>query len=290
MFHVMRRTLCVIVCGEFYTFFFSCRILFYMTEPATNTLISASQLCLHLGGRAVLDHVDVRVSAGEIVTLVGPNGSGKTSLLRVLLGLQPVDSGSIQRRPGLRVGYMPQRLQVEPVLPLSVKRFLLLAGQITDNELHIACQRSGIEKLLQKPLQGISGGELQRVLLARTLLRKPDLLVLDEPAQGVDINGQQQLYQLIAEIRTELGCGVLMVSHDLHLVMAATDHVLCLNTHICCTGHPEAVSRHPEYLKLFGGALEGMAVYTHHHDHSHDLHGDVVQDNHHNCGHDHDHG
>jgi len=261
-----------------------------MTEPVPNTLISASQLCLHLGGRAVLDHVDVRVSAGEIVTLVGPNGSGKTSLLRVLLGLQPADSGSIQRRLGLRVGYMPQRLQVDTVLPLTVKRFLLLAGQISGNELQVACQRSGIEKLLQKPLQGISGGELQRVLLARTLLRKPDLLVLDEPAQGVDINGQQQLYQLIAEIRTELGCGVLMVSHDLHLVMAATDHVLCLNTHICCTGHPEAVSRHPEYLKLFGGALEGMAVYTHHHDHSHDLHGDVVQDNHHNCGHDHDHG
>ena len=261
-----------------------------MAEPATNLLISASQLCLHLAGRAVLDHVDVQVSAGEIVTLVGPNGSGKTSLIRVMLGLQAADSGSIQRRPGLRVGYMPQRLHVDMVLPLTVKRFLLLAGNVSDNELDIACQRSGIDPLLQKPLQAVSGGEFQLVLLARALLRKPDLLVLDEPAQGVDINGQQQLYQLIADIRTELGCGVLMVSHDLHLVMAATDHVLCLNTHICCTGHPSAVSRHPEYLKLFGGALEGMAVYTHHHDHTHDLHGDVVHEDHKDCGHDHDHG
>ncbi|HEX5635591.1 MAG TPA: zinc ABC transporter ATP-binding protein ZnuC [Gammaproteobacteria bacterium] len=261
-----------------------------MAEPATNPLISASKLCLHLAGRAVLDNVDVQVRAGEIVTLVGPNGSGKTSLIRVLLGLQAADSGSIQRQPGLKVGYMPQRLHVDRVLPLTVQRFLLLAGNVTDDALLRACQRSGIEPLLQKPLQAVSGGEFQRVLLARALLRKPDLLVLDEPAQGVDINGQQQLYKLIAEIRTELGCGVLMVSHDLHLVMAATDHVLCLNTHICCTGHPSAVSRHPEYLKLFGGSLEGLAVYTHHHDHTHDLHGDVVQEEHHHCGHDHDHG
>ena len=261
-----------------------------MSDASGNVLISATQLNLHLGGRAVLDQVGVQVRAGEIVTLVGPNGSGKTSLIRVLLGLQSVDSGNIQRRPGLRVGYMPQRLHVDAELPLSVKRFLSMAGHVIDAELRIACQRCGIEQLLQKPLQAISGGEFQRVLLARALLRKPDLLVLDEPAQGVDINGQTQLYQLIADIRTELGCGVLMVSHDLHLVMAATDHVLCLNTHICCTGHPEAVSRHPEYLKLFGGALAGMAVYTHHHDHTHDLHGDVVSEHdHQDCGHKHDH-
>jgi zinc transport system ATP-binding protein len=264
---------------------------FIMSDTADNILITATQLNLHLGGRAVLEQVDVQVHAGEILTLVGPNGSGKTSLIRALLGLQSVDSGHIHRRPGLRVGYMPQRLHVGAELPLTVKRFLSLAGAITDVELKTACQRSGIELLLQKPLQAISGGEFQRVLLARALLRKPDLLVLDEPAQGVDINGQTELYQLIAEIRTELGCGVLMVSHDLHLVMAATDHVLCLNTHICCTGHPEAVSRHPEYLKLFGGALEGMAVYTHHHDHTHDLHGDVVPEHEHgeHCGHKHDH-
>ena len=261
-----------------------------MSDASGNVLISATQLNLHLGGRAVLDQVGVQVRAGEIVTLVGPNGSGKTSLIRVLLGLQSVDSGNIQRRPGLRVGYMPQRLHVDVELPLSVKRFLSMAGHVADAELRIACQRCGIEQLLQKPLQAISGGEFQRVLLARALLRKPDLLVLDEPAQGVDINGQTQLYQLIADIRTELGCGVLMVSHDLHLVMAATDHVLCLNTHICCTGHPEDVSRHPEYLKLFGGALAGMAVYTHRHDHTHDLHGDVVPEHdHQDCGHKHDH-
>ena len=260
-----------------------------MSDTTKQILIAATQLNLQLGGRAVLEQVDVQVRAGEIVTLVGPNGSGKTSLIRVLLGLLPVDSGTIQRRPGLRIGYMPQRLHIDAELPLTVKRFLSLAGNVANAALDIACQRCGIEHLLRKPLQSISGGEFQRVLLARALLRKPDLLVLDEPAQGVDINGQTQLYQLIAEIRTELGCGVLMVSHDLHLVMAATDHVLCLNTHICCTGHPEAVSRHPEYLKLFGGALEGMAVYTHRHDHTHDLHGDVVHEHGPDCGHKHDH-
>ena len=255
----------------------------------SDVLIAATQLNLSLAGRAVLDQVDVQVRAGEIVTLVGPNGSGKTSLIRVLLGLQTADSGSVQRRPRLRVGYMPQRLVVDEVLPLTVKRFLALVGECNSSNVVNACQRCGIEHLLYSPVQQISGGEFQRVLLARALLRKPDLLVLDEPAQGVDINGQQQLYKLIADIRTELNCGVLMVSHDLHLVMAQTDHVLCLNTHICCTGHPEAVSRHPEYLKLFGGALEGMAVYAHHHDHTHDLHGDVVHEHGPNCGHHHDH-
>jgi zinc transport system ATP-binding protein len=253
----------------------------------TDTLLRAEKICLQLGGRTVLDRVDVQVRAGEIVTLVGPNGSGKTTLLRVLLGLHSRDSGTVTRRTGLRIGYMPQRLQVEESLPITVMRFLHLAGKVSVEAVHAASRRTGIENILHSPLQTVSGGEFQRVLLARALLRKPDLLILDEPAQGVDINGQQQLYTLIADIRNELGCGVLMVSHDLHLVMAATDHVLCLNTHICCTGHPEAVSRHPEYLKLFGGALEGMAVYTHHHDHSHDLHGNVIQQHSHNCGHDH---
>lgn len=252
----------------------------------TDTLIRAEKISLHLGGRAVLDRVDVQVRPGEIVTLVGPNGSGKTTLLRVLLGLRASDSGTVTRRTGLRIGYMPQRLHVDDTLPITVLRFLQLADKSAMDDVHVASRRTGVENILQHPLQAVSGGEFQRVLLARALLRKPDLMVLDEPAQGVDINGQQALYQLIADIRNELGCGVLMVSHDLHLVMAATDHVLCLNTHICCTGHPEAVSRHPEYLKLFGGALDGLAVYTHHHDHSHDLHGNVIAE-HHNCGHDH---
>ncbi len=259
-----------------------------MGQPADNSnspqnLIKAHGVSLQIAGRHILDNVDLEVNRGEIVTLIGPNGSGKTTLVRLLLGLQQISTGKLERKSGLRIGYMPQKLHIDMVLPLTVKRFLSLAARITEKELHEAVSRVGVASLIEKPIQNISGGEFQRVLLARALLRKPDLLVLDEPAQGVDINGQQQLYKLIAEIRDEYGCGVLMVSHDLHLVMEATDHVLCLNTHICCTGRPEAVSQHPEYLKLFGSSLEGLAVYTHHHDHTHDLHGDVVDHE----GHDH---
>ncbi|MFW2374601.1 MAG: zinc ABC transporter ATP-binding protein ZnuC [Gammaproteobacteria bacterium] len=241
-------------------------------------LIEATGISLQLSGRQVLDHVDIRVKSGEIVTLIGPNGSGKTTFVRLLLGILQADQGVLYTRPGLRVGYMPQRLQVDNVLPLTVRRFIQMAGGVERAQLQTVVEQVGVQSLLDSPIQSVSGGEMQRVLLARALLRQPDILVLDEPAQGVDINGQQQLYQLIADIRDQYGCGVLMISHDLHLVMEATDHVLCLNTHICCTGHPEAVSKHPEYLKLFGSSLEGIAVYTHHHDHSHDLHGDVVDD------------
>jgi zinc transport system ATP-binding protein len=250
-----------------------------------NILIKSQNLCLKIAERQILDAVSIEVKSGEIVTLVGPNGSGKSSLVRLLLKLNKPDVGSVDHRAGLRIGYMPQKIHIDPVLPLSVKRFLQLVGKVTSEQIIQVAEQVEVVSLLDYPVQNISGGEFQRVLLARALLRKPDLLVLDEPAQGVDINGQQQLYQLIASIRDQMGCGVLMVSHDLHLVMAATDQVLCLNTHICCQGHPEAVSQHPEYLKLFGSSLDGLAVYTHNHDHTHDLHGDVVD--HKGCDHNH---
>ncbi|MDH5473906.1 MAG: zinc ABC transporter ATP-binding protein ZnuC [Gammaproteobacteria bacterium] len=246
-------------------------------------LIKIQGVSLQIAGRQILDNIDLEVGKGEIVTLIGPNGSGKTSLVRLLLGLHQPDQGRIQRCSRLRIGYMPQKLIVDNVLPLTVEGFLKLIPQVKSPAFNKVLKQVEIESLLQKPIQNISGGEFQRVLLARALLRKPDLLVLDEPAQGVDINGQQKLYQLISAIRDEYGCGVIMVSHDLNLVMASTDRVLCLNTHICCTGHPEAVTQHPEYLKLFGSAMDGFAVYTHSHDHTHDLHGDVVCDE----GHDH---
>jgi len=254
-------------------------------NDSQNILIKAHNLCLSIAGRQILDGVSLEVKPAEIVTLVGPNGSGKSSLLRLLLRLSQPDAGSVEHKIGLRTGYMPQKIHIDPVLPLSVKRFLQLAGDITPHQINQVAEQVGVISLLDHPVQNISGGEFQRVLLGRALLRKPDLLVLDEPAQGVDINGQQQFYQLISSIRDQLGCGVLMVSHDLHLVMAATDQVLCLNTHICCQGHPEDVSKHPEYLKLFGSSLEGLAVYTHHHDHSHDLHGDVIDQK--SCDHNH---
>jgi len=253
-------------------------------DNSDDFLLKVSGVSLQIAGRQILDNIDLSVGKGEILTLIGPNGSGKTSLVRLLLGLLQADQGSILRRPRLRIGYMPQNLIVDNALPLSVEGFLKLIPQVKSQDFKKVSQQVEIENLLQNPVQNISGGEFQRVLLARALLHKPDLLVLDEPAQGVDINGQQKLYQLISSIRDEYGCGVIMVSHDLNLVMASTDRVLCLNTHICCTGHPEAVTQHPEYLKLFGSSMDGFAVYTHSHDHSHDLHGDVV------CDQDHEHG
>ncbi|HEX6101804.1 MAG TPA: zinc ABC transporter ATP-binding protein ZnuC [Alphaproteobacteria bacterium] len=239
-------------------------------------LIAAEGVSLTLDGRPVLERVDLTVHAGEIVTLIGPNGAGKTSLVRVLLGLVRPDEGRILRRPKLKIGYVPQQVDRDPVLPLEADRFLALAGPTTRTRRQAALEEVGAAHVARQPFHSLSGGELQRVLLARALLRDPDLLVLDEPVRGVDVGGQIALYDLIDGIRKRRGCGVLMVSHDLHLVMAATDQVVCLNTHICCAGHPETVTRHPEYRALFGSAAERLAVYVHHHDHAHALAGEVL--------------
>ena len=239
-------------------------------------LISVNGVSVAFNGRRVLTGIDLKVHAGEIVTLIGPNGAGKSTLLRVVLGLASADAGTVQCRAGLRIGYMPQRLVVDANLPLTVRRFLTLT--IGGNRrIEETVGELSIGHLLDTPMQALSGGENQRVLLAKALLREPELLVLDEPVQGVDIAGQSELYALIAGIRDRLGCGVLMVSHDLHLVMASTDTVLCINGHLCCSGRPESITRHPAYLELFGSGIEAnLAVYTHQHDHQHDLHGDVV--------------
>lgn len=244
-------------------------------------LLQAQSIALQLGGQSILQDVDLSLEAGRITTLIGPNGAGKTSLVRVVLGLQAPSAGQLWRKPGLRIGYMPQKLHLEPSLPLTAQRFLQL-GQANAADVKTAVALTGVKTLLSKPMQSLSGGEVQRILLTRALAREPELLVLDEPVQGVDMNGQIALYQLINRIRHERGCAVLMVSHDLHLVMANTDTVVCLNQHVCCHGHPESVTNHPAYLDLFGAkAAQNLAIYTHHHDHRHDLHGDVVCDHSH---------
>ena len=252
-----------------------------------NILLTAKNLGLKLQGKTILSEVNLSLRESEIVTLIGPNGAGKTSLIRILLGLAAATEGEVFRRDDLSIGYVPQRTSINTVLPLRVQDFLKLGARYKDEEIAQVLDEVGVSHILNSAIQKISGGELQRVLLARALLKKPNVLVLDEPAQGVDIIGQQALYKMITAIRDQHACGVLMVSHDLHLVMAATDQVVCLNTHVCCTGHPDDISEHPEYLKLFGDALDGMAVYSHHHDHEHELDGAIVCSHHKECGHRH---
>lgn len=238
-------------------------------------LLAANGLTILKDGRRILDSVDLEIAAGEILTIVGPNGCGKTTLVRALLGLERLSAGQVRRQDGLRVGYVPQRLHVDPILPLTVRRLMTLTRRAPLAAVRDALADVSAEGLLDAQVSGLSGGELQRVLLARTLLGKPDLLVLDEPTQGVDYTGEIELYQLIADLRRRLGCAVLMISHDLHVVMAATDRVLCLHHHVCCQGQPQAVARHPAYRRLFGDAAAEIAVYSHdHHDHHHHDHHD----------------
>lgn len=249
-----------------------------MSSTASDTpLIKATNISVIRSGRTLLKQADLSLQAGKIVTLIGPNGAGKTTLVRSVLGLCKISIGEIHRKPGLRIGYMPQKLHIDPSLPLTVNRFLALSGA-KQTLIADALEQTAALHLQTLPLQTLSGGETQRVLLARALLNNPDLLVLDEPVQGVDVTGQATLYALINELRKQRNCGVLLVSHDLHLVMANTDTVVCLNQHVCCHGHPEEVTTNPEFLALFGDKTQAaVALYTHHHDHEHNDHGDIIE-------------
>lgn len=235
-------------------------------------LVDVQEVGLKIQQKQILRDINFKVQRGEIVTLIGPNGAGKTALLKIILGLYKPTTGKVVLAPDLRIGYMPQILTVESLMPLNVGRFLLLSPRANIAKRDAMVAELRIEHILSSPIQTISGGELQRVLLARALLNDPDLLVLDEPAHGIDINGQAVLYQLISNMRSKLNCSILMVSHDLHLVIAGTDQVVCLNQHICCSGHPATVMQNPEFIALFGAKVAAeLAVYTHHHDHQHDL-------------------
>lgn len=236
------------------------------------SLISTQGLTLKFGAKVVLDSVDLHIDKGEIVTLVGPNGSGKTTLLRALIGAIP-SHGKISRAANLKIGYVPQKLLLDPSLPLSVKRFLNLPKRHPFAQVAAALETGGAGHLAESAMADLSGGQLQRVLLARALLNKPDLLILDEATQGLDQPGAATFYQQIEDVRARLGCAVLMVSHDLHVVMAASDRVVCLNGHVCCQGTPAIVASAPEYRALFGTGTGGaFALYRHEHSHSHDDH------------------
>jgi len=234
-------------------------------------LIETKGLAVRLGGSTVLHDVSLSIDRGEIVTIVGPNGSGKSTLLRALIGAVRPSGGEVRHADGLRIGYVPQRLHIDPTLPMTVTRFLNLPRRHPGTDVATALDRAGLPDLRTRQMTDLSGGQFQRVLLARALLERPDLLILDEATQGLDQPGSAAFYARIAEVRRELGCAVLMVSHELHVVMSASDRVICLNGHVCCEGKPEVVAQADEYRALFGSGTQGaLALYRHDHNHTHD--------------------
>jgi len=233
-------------------------------------LVALRNVGLRRSGRWLVRGVELSIRKGELVTLIGPNGSGKSTTAKLALGVLKPDEGEVVRERDFKVGYVPQKLSIDWTMPLTVDRLMTLTAKLTKAEIEAALEAVGIGHLIRAEVQHLSGGEFQRALLARAIARKPDLLVLDEPVQGVDFAGEIALYDLIGDIRRKTGCGVLLISHDLHMVMAETDTVICLNGHVCCRGTPDVVSQSPEYQKLFGAAAaRTLALYSHRHDHTH---------------------
>jgi zinc transport system ATP-binding protein len=219
--------------------------------------------------------ISLEVSQGQIVTLIGPNGSGKTTTAKMILNIMSADEGQITRNTN-KMAYVPQKINIDWTMPLRVIDFMKITNNLNNNQVLESLTTTGVDKLLYNQIHNLSGGEFQRVLIARAIAKKPDLLVLDEPVQGVDYNGEIALYNLIKKISVNLNCGILLISHDMHFVMSTTDHVVCLNGHICCSGAPSSIVKNPEYIKLFGEHnSETLSYYQHHHDHSHDNDGSV---------------
>jgi len=243
-----------------------------------NALISAENLSVYRNNSAILDNVSLDVAPADFLTIIGPNGAGKTTLLRCLAGVIRPDQGAIHRQTGLRTSYIPQRMTAEASLPMDVKSFLKLNTAADGNEVEDAAEETDISALLHRSIHVLSGGEWQRVLLARSLINKPDLIILDEPAQNLDLSGQLKFYEHLSRIHNERKIALVMVSHDLHMVLASTRKVVCLYHHVCCSGEPTAVTKDPEFIQLFGQDMARMmAVYQHDHDHDHH------HDDHQNC-------
>ncbi len=235
------------------------------------SLITAKGLSVRYGANTVLHNVGLTVEPGEIVTIVGPNGSGKTSLLKTIIGAIKPTAGHVEMKPGLKIGYVPQRLHIDPTLPITVERFMRLTHRVDRTTCSAALETAGVPDLLGRQMSRLSGGQFQRVLLARALINCPDVLLLDEATQGLDQRGSAAFYQQIEAVRSETGCAVLMISHELHVVMSASDRVICLNGHVCCEGTPAVVASAPEYRALFGSGTGGaLALYRHEHDHDHE--------------------
>ena len=236
----------------------------------SKTLISVNNISLSRDQKTILDQVSFELTQGGFITLIGPNGAGKSSLIKVLIGLIKPDQGQVVKASDIRIGYMPQSFTPNEYIPISVQSFLTLNQSTDTAAITQTAKLCGVDALLNASLQSLSGGEMQRVLLTRALLGKPDVLILDEPAQNLDVNGQMQLYQLIQDVHQQYGCSVLMVSHDLHRVMKESTQVLCLYHHICCMGQPEVVLKDSQFNDLFADQMgELMASYEHHHNHCH---------------------
>ncbi|OOF55717.1 zinc ABC transporter ATP-binding protein ZnuC [Rodentibacter genomosp. 2] len=246
----------------------------------SSPLIELKNINVVFEQKTALQNINLNIYPHSIITIVGPNGGGKSTLLKTLLKLQQPTSGEVIYSKNVRIGYVPQKIYLDHNLPLTVERFLALKKGAKTQEISTALEQLSITHLRKNNMQKLSGGEMQRVLLARAILNKPNLLVLDEPTQGVDITGQAELYQLIHQTQQQLNCAVLMVSHDLHIVMADSKEVICINQHICCAGTPETLSNDPTFIRLWGNRLsQNVGFYTHRHNHHHNLHGDVCSCN-----------
>ena len=240
-----------------------------------NTLVKLENAGYSQNNKWLVRGVSLVVEKGKIVTLIGPNGSGKSTTAKIALGIYKKIEGKVEKYTK-KVGYVPQRVSIDWTLPLRVNDFMVLTENLKDDAINEALSLTGVEHLKNKNLGSLSGGEFQRVLLARAISKKPELLVLDEPVQGVDFTGEIALYELIKKISDELNCGILLISHDLHTVMSATDHVVCLNGHVCCSGSPIDVAKNNEYKALFGEqASQILSVYEHRHDHVHSNEGEI---------------